>query len=257
VKGVIIAASHQFNQPWLVLPGKSINMNKTKKDHEDDEPLHIHLGDDQEDHDDGEQHDDDGVEVIRPRGPNPQTRNINSSSTRGRGLRNQPVPEDDEEELPPSKTKIKKQMHELRDLGKELSELGKDQLAQLDIPENLRDALREMKNINKFGAQRRQIQYIGKLMREVDPAPILAKLDGWKGKSQQHVAYMHLLERWRDRLLESDTAFTELLAAHPQADAQRLRTLIRNAQKEIEAHKPPKNFREIFQVLREIIPEPS
>ena len=143
-------------------------MNKHKKDHDKDEPLHIHLGDDQDenDHDDGKEHDageyDDGdVEVIRPQGQNPQTRNINSSTTRGRGLRNQPVLADDEEELPPSKTRIKKQMHELRDLGKELTELGKDQLAQLDIPENLRDAIREMKNINKFGAHRRQMQYIG------------------------------------------------------------------------------------------------
>jgi ribosome-associated protein len=162
---------------------------------------------------------------------------------------------DEEKELPPSKTKIKKQMHELRDLGKELTELSKDQLEQLDIPDGLRDAVREMKGINKFGAQRRQIQYIGKLMREVDPAPILAKLDAWKGKSHQHTAYMHLLERWRDRLIESDNAMTELLAAHPEADAQRLRTLIRNAHKEIELNKPPKNYREIFQVLREIIPE--
>ena len=165
--------------------------------------------------------------------------------------------DDLEEELPPSKTKIKKQMHELRDLGKELTELGKDQIAQLDIPENLRDAIREMKNINKFGAQRRQMQYIGKLMRDVDTAPILARLDAWKGKSQHHIAYMHQLERWRDRLMESDAALTELLAAHPGADAQRLRTLIRNAQKEIEAGKPPKNYREIFQVLREIISEPN
>jgi ribosome-associated protein len=233
-------------------------MNKHNKNPEENKPLHIHLGDDDEEDDvglhgeeahDDEEHDDDGVEVIRP-----HARKADSSSTRGRGLRNQPVA-DEEEELPPSKTKIKKQMHELRDLGKELTELGKDQLAQLDIPENLRDAIREMKNINKFGAQRRQIQYIGKLMRDVDPAPILAKLDAWKGKSQQHTAYMHLLERWRDRLMENDHALTELLAAHPEADAQHLRTLIRNAHKEIEANKPPKNFREIFQVLREIIPE--
>jgi ribosome-associated protein len=235
-------------------------MNPHNKDHNENEPLHIHLGDDEDEHEDAEAHDaeahDDGsVEVIRPQGQNPQTRNINSSTTRGRGLRNQPAVADDEEELPPSKTKVKKQMHELRDLGKELTELGKDQLAQLDIPESLRDAIREMKNINKFGAQRRQMQYIGKLMRDVDTAPILARLDAWKGKSQHHIAYMHLLERWRDRLMESDSAFTELLAAHPQADAQRLRALIRNAQKEMEAGKPPKNFREIFQVLREIIPE--
>jgi ribosome-associated protein len=221
-------------------------MNPHNKDHDENEPLHIHLGDDEDEHDDGE------VEVIRP-----QARKADSATTRGRGLRNQPVVADDEEELPPSKTRIKKQMHELRDLGKELTELGKDQLAQLDIPESLRDAIREMKNINKFGAQRRQMQYIGKLMRGVDPAPILAKLDAWKGKSQHHIAYMHQLERWRDRLLENDSALTELLAAYPEADAQRLRTLIRNAQKEMEAQKPPKNFREIFQVLREIIPEPA
>ncbi len=240
-------------------------MNPHKKAPGEKEPLYIHLGDDEDGHDgaeardtgvqDAEVYDDGEVEVIRP----PQKRDIeprNISSTRGRGLRNQPPVAEDEEELPPSKTKIKKQMHELRDLGKELTELGKDQIAQLDIPENLRDAIREMKNINKFGAQRRQMQYIGKLMREVDTAPILAKLDAWKGKSQQHIGYMHQLERWRDRLMENDSALTELLAAHPQADAQRLRALIRNAQKEMEAEKPPKNYREIFQVLREIIPEP-
>jgi len=219
-------------------------MNPNNKDRDEKEPLHLHLGDEDEE----DKHDDGDVEVIRP------APKAGSPTKRGRGLRNQPVDED-EEELPPSKTKIKKQMHELRDLGKELTELGKDQLAQLDIPENLRDAIREMKNINKFGAIKRQMQYIGKLMRDVDTAPILAKLDVWKGTSQQHIGYMHQLERWRDRLLESDSALTELLAAHPQADAQRLRTLIRNAQKEMESSKPPKNFREIFQVLREIIPE--
>ncbi len=223
-------------------------MNPHNKDHDADEPPHIHLGDDE----DEDEHDDGAVEVIRL-----QARKPDSPTTRGRGLRNQPVEADDAEDLPPSKTKIKKQMHELRDLGKELTELGKDQLAQLDIPESLRDAIREMKSINKFGAQRRQMQYIGKLMRDVEPAPILAKLDAWKGKSQHHIAYMHQLERWRDRLMESDAALTELLAARPEADAQRLRTLIRNAQKEIEAGKPAKNFREIFQLLREIIPEPT
>lgn len=226
--------------------------NDTMNQHK--EPLYIHLGDDEDEHEDAgieddEVHDDGLVEVIRPR-----------ASTRGRGLSNQPLAV---EELPPSKTKIKKQMHELRDLGRELTELGKDQIAQLDIPENLRDAIREMKSINKFGAQRRQMQYIGKLMRDVDTAPILARLDAWKGKSQHHIAYMHQLERWRDRLMENDSALTELLAAYPHEehgsgiDAQRLRTLIRNAQKELEADKPPKNYREIFQVLRTIIPEPK
>jgi ribosome-associated protein len=99
------------------------------------------------------------------------------------------------------------------------------------------------------------MQYIGRLMRDVDPAPIVAKLEIWNGTSKQHIAWLHQVERWRDRLLEEPNALTELLAAHPQADAQHLRTLIRNALKEKELAKPPKSFREIFQVLRDIIPE--
>lgn len=161
----------------------------------------------------------------------------------------------DGEEAPLSKTKIKKQMHDLQDLGAQLTELNADQLAELDLPERLLDAIKEMKRINKFGAQKRQRQYIGKLMREVDPAPIIAKLEVWSGNSRLHTAWLHRLERWRDRLLEDESALTELLAEHPDTDAQRLRTLLRNAHKEKELNKPPKSYREIFQVLREILPE--
>jgi len=165
--------------------------------------------------------------------------------------------EDHEEELdlPPSKTKIKQQMHDLQDIGERLVELGNDRLKHLDLPERLYDAICELKRINKFGAQRRQMQFIGRLMREVDTAPIIAKLKVWGGTSRQHIAYLHQMERWRDRLLENDAVLTELLAAHPDVDAQRLRALIRNAHKEKELNKPPKSYREIFQVLREMLPE--
>lgn len=206
-----------------------------------DNDEHEDLLDEDEQYDDEDQDDQDAA----PAPARPQ----------GRGLRSLPVVE--EEELPPSKTKIKKQMHDLRDLGEELTELGKDQIAQLDIPETLRDAIREMGRIKSFGAKRRQMQYIGKLMRDVDTAPIIAKLNTWKGISQQHIGYMHQLERWRERLLEGDSALTELLTAYPETDVQRLRTLIRNTLKEREAGKPAKNFRELFQVLRETIPEPT
>lgn len=162
---------------------------------------------------------------------------------------------DEEGELPPSKTKIKKQMHELQDIGEQLASLSTEQLQELDLPERLRDALHEAKRIHKFGAQKRQMQFIGKLMREVDPAPIIAKLEIWSGKSHQHTAWLHQVERWRDRLLEDEGALTELLTEHPDADAQRLRALIRNAIKEKELGKPPKSYREIFQALREILPE--
>jgi len=215
-------------------------MSKHNKDLPTEEPIYIHLGNDEDEYDDDE------VEVIRPHA------RVHDSSTKGRDLHSQSV---EEVESGPSKTSVKKQMHDLRDIGKELTELSKEQIAQLDIPDSLREALHEFKSIHKFGAQRRQIQYIGKLMREIDPAPILAKLNAWKGKSQQHTAYMHLLERWRDRLMASDHALTDLIADHPNADAQHLRNLIRNAHKEIEANKPPKNYREIFQALKEIIPE--
>jgi len=204
------------------------------------------LDEDEELNDQDEDEDDEGDSDDTPAPARPQ----------GRGLRSLPVAEE-EEELPPSKTKIKKQMHDLQDLGEELVGLGKDQLAQLDIPESLRDAIKEIHRIKKFGAIRRQMQYIGKLMRDVEIDPIVAKLNTWKGTSQQHIGYMHQLERWRERLLEGDAALTELLALYPETDVQRLRTLIRNTLKEREAGKPAKNYREIFQVLRETIPEPT
>ncbi len=214
-----------------------------------DQPVHIHPRDRQDEQDDVVATDNGAGEVIRP------ARNAVIHDRKRRGQHNLTASTKESEELHPSKTWIKKQMHDLRDLGAELAGLGKDKLDQLELPENLSDAIREMKGINKYGAQRRQMQYIGKLMREVDTAPILAKLDAWRGTSQQHVAYMHRLEKWRDRLMENNDALTELLSAHPQADAQRLRTLIRGAQKEIAANRPPKNYREIFQMLKEIIPE--
>jgi ribosome-associated protein len=218
-------------------------MNYHNNEHDKNKPPHIHLGDD-EDERDVDERDDGKVEAIRLQG-------------RRKIPAHQLEISDDEEELPPSKTLIKKQMHELRDLGKELTGLSKDQLAQLDIPDNLRYAIRETKSINKFGAQRRQIQYIGKLMRGVDAAPIIAKLDVWKGKSIEHVAHTHQLERWRDRLMESDSALTQLLVEYPGADAQHLRSLIRNSHKEITLGKQPKNFRGLYQALKEIISKPE
>lgn len=158
-------------------------------------------------------------------------------------------------DLPPSKTKIKKQMHDLQDIGESLVELSKEHLAELDLPDNLRDAVREVKRIKSFGAIKRQMQYIGKLMRDVDTTPILARLSEWNGTSRQHIAWLHQVERWRERLLAEPDALTELFEAYPSGDVQHLRTLVRNAIKEKELSKPAKNYREIFQILRDLIPE--
>jgi len=153
----------------------------------------------------------------------------------------------------PSKSQRKRQMHELQDLGAELVELNDQQLATVDLPENLLDAVMAARRMTKFEARRRQLQYIGKLMRGIDPEPIRSRLDAYKAVSSAHTARLHALERWRLRLLEDDEALTELLREHPHADAARLRALVRNTLREREAGQPPKSFRALFQLLNETI----
>lgn len=158
---------------------------------------------------------------------------------------------------PPSKSQKKREMKDRQSLGDQLVKLSNEHLRTLDLPERLLDAVREAKRLTSWGAISRQSQYIGKLMREVDPTPIQALLDRLQGKSDEHSAWLHLLERTRERLLADDKALQELLSKHPQADAQYLRTLIRNARKERDEQKPPKNFRTLFQSLKELMPEPE
>ena len=158
-----------------------------------------------------------------------------------------------EDEVQISKTQRKRESHSLQDIGEELVALSMERLEQLDLPQNLLDAVLAAKRISKFGALRRQMQYLGRLMRDIDADPIRERLDGWKGQSAGEIAKLHQLERWRTRLLSDDQAIGELAAAHPGADIQRLRTLIRNTQRETEAKKPPKSYRELFQALREIL----
>lgn len=152
----------------------------------------------------------------------------------------------------PSKTKQKEAMHELRDLGAELVELSVGQLKRINVPENIFDAVRECQKITAHGARRRQIQYLGKLMRGVDDEPIRAGLAMLRGESSAETARLHRLERFRVRLLEDEAVLAEIAALWPAVDLQHLRTLRRNALKEKENNKPPKNFRAIFQVLQEL-----
>lgn len=158
-------------------------------------------------------------------------------------------------DTPPSKSERKRQMSGLQDMGAELLELSEQQLAQIELPDSLREAVSAARQITKFEARRRQLQYIGKLMRSVDPEPIRAQLDLWKNTSDEHKAWLHQLERWRDRLLADEAALHELVVAHPQADVQQLRTLIRNTVRERELNKPPRSYRALFQLLREILAE--
>ncbi len=162
-----------------------------------------------------------------------------------------------EQDLPPSKTRRKQEMHALQDIGEQLVQLDLKRISELGLPETLTDAIHEAKQMHKHGALRRQMQYIGKLMRDVDVAPILEKFDLWNGVSLQHTAWLHLLERWRVRLLADDQALAELGQKYPAADLQRLRVLMRNTHKEKLANKPPRSFRALFHELQTIIPEGS
>ncbi|MBL8403460.1 MAG: DUF615 domain-containing protein [Dechloromonas sp.] len=152
----------------------------------------------------------------------------------------------------PSKTKQKEAMHELRDLGAELVELSVGQLKRINVPETIFDAVRECQKITAHGARRRQVAYLGKLMRGVDDEPIRAGLAMLRGESSAETARLHRLERFRVRLLEDEAVLAEIAAQWPAVDLQHLRTLRRNALKEKENNKPPKNFRAIFQVLQEL-----
>lgn len=158
---------------------------------------------------------------------------------------------DHEEEL--SKTQRKQIMHDLQELGEALVELPKEKLQQLDLPENLHDAVLEARRISAHGGRRRQLQYVGKLMRTVDTAPIQDKLDQWNGNHAEETARMHRLENWRKRLIEDDAALGDLLTQNPTFDVQHLRTLIRNARREALQSKPPKSSRELFRLLRDTL----
>jgi len=152
----------------------------------------------------------------------------------------------------PSKSALKREMTDLQTLGADLVALSKDQLKKVELPDALRDAVRDAQRFTQHGAHRRQLQYIGKLMRTLDPEPIRAALDEINGLSAAANARMHALERLRTRFLEDETVIGEIAAAHPQADLQQLRQLRRNALKEQQLGKPPRAFRELFRVLREL-----
>ena len=160
---------------------------------------------------------------------------------------------DETADEPVSKTKRKAAVDELQDIGETLVELSKDKLTKLDLPETLLDAVLEAKRITANGATRRQMQYIGRLMREVDTAPIVDQLQRWEGKHTAENAHFHQLERWRTRLLEDENALSEFMQLHPHVDGQQIRALIRNARREHAANRPPKNSRELFKLLRDTV----
>ena len=150
----------------------------------------------------------------------------------------------------PSKSQRKRDMHSLQEMGAALVELSAERLGRIEMPEELRTAIREAQRLTKHEARRRQMQYIGRLMRDTDPAPIREALDAINGASAIETARQHRLEKLRERLLEDESVLTEIAAAHPGVDITRLKQLRRGALQEREAGRPPKNYRELFRMLR-------
>jgi ribosome-associated protein len=161
------------------------------------------------------------------------------------------TPADDFER--PSKTQLKKEMHELQELGEALVGLPEDRVVDLPISDTLRDAVAEYKRTRSFEGKRRQMQYIGKLMRKNDVEPIREAVAAMRlGRAKDALA-LHEAERWRVELLASDNALTRWTAEHPASDLQQLRSLIRAARKDAAAapeQRSGRAYRELFQFIK-------
>lgn len=165
--------------------------------------------------------------------------------------KNQKAPWEEEDEIIwVSKTEMKRDMLELQELGEELVELKPAVLEQFPLEDILREAIADAQRF-KGEAKRRQLQYLGKVMRQIDPEPIKTALDKFKNKHSQATKALHKLEDLREKLIdEGDPAINELIEKYPDADRQRFRHLVRQAKKEKQLNKPPKASREIFQYLK-------
>lgn len=157
------------------------------------------------------------------------------------------------DEAPVSKSQRKREAHALQALGESLVKLNKSALNQIPLPDDLRHAIEEAQRLHQHGALKRQLQYVGKLMRQCDVEPIRDAYEKVTHSYREDVQQHHKLEQWREQLLSNgDQALEQLLAEHPDVDRQHLRQLIRTANQETARGKPPKAARELFRYLRQI-----
>ncbi|HVC37272.1 MAG TPA: ribosome biogenesis factor YjgA [Gammaproteobacteria bacterium] len=153
----------------------------------------------------------------------------------------------------PSRSQEKREAEALQKLGEELISLPKKQLDVLPLPDSLRDAIEQARRITSHGALKRQRQYVGRLMRDIDPQPLRSKLDELRSTDKVGKAHFHQNERWRNRLImEGDAALAEFLAQHPQADRQHLRRLMRDAASDAIAGRAPRHARELFRYINSL-----
>lgn len=154
----------------------------------------------------------------------------------------------------PSKTQRKKQSHALQDLGEEIVKLPESRLEALPIDDTLRDAIRSYRETRSHEGRRRQMQYIGKLMRRADPEPLQEAVAAMKLGPAQDSLVLHEAEHWRSALIAGDEALTRWAAEHPQGDVQQLRSLVRAARKDAAAtpeQRSGRAYRELFRFIRQ------
>jgi ribosome-associated protein len=158
---------------------------------------------------------------------------------------------DTHDDLEKSRTRMKKEATALQKMGEKLVLLSDDQLDRMGLPPGLLEAIQTARTIKSHGARRRQMQYIGTLMRSVDAEPIeQACLEIEQGAYRQAKAF-HRIEAWRDQLVDGDDdVLQEILNTFPDADRQRLGQLVRSARKEKEKSAPPKSARNLFRYLK-------
>lgn len=160
----------------------------------------------------------------------------------------------------PSKSQVKRDMHALVELGQELIKLSDNKLKQLNLDEKLMDAIALAQRINSREGKRRQIHYVGKLLRKADAQVIKQQLVIWQQGSKSETMAMHRLESLRDQLIANNDVLTELLSKYPDLDIQVLRSHIREARKEVRknaeltdgAEPAKKHYRALFQILKQI-----
>ncbi len=165
------------------------------------------------------------------------------------------TPKKEDPNAGPSKSELKRQMTERQKLAEVLAALSSDALKSIPMDEAIKTAIAETPKIKSFEAIRRHKQYLGKLMRflnQEELETIQKRLDAIQGVSKAETAKLHFLESYRDKLITNDETFTTLIEKYPDMDIQNMRTLIRNARREKEQSKPPKAYREIFRVLKDL-----
>jgi ribosome-associated protein len=152
-----------------------------------------------------------------------------------------------------SKSQRKREVHAIRDLGAELLDANATLLAKMDLSPAVLEAISVYKQLpNSHAARKRQLQYLGKLLRQQDTSAIVQVLDDSRRNVTGQIRKFHELEVLRDNLLNgTDTSLSSLVNQYPEMDVQHLRQLIRQARKEADAHKPPAASRKLFQYLRE------